>query len=72
MSGSSEIFRLIECAWRGALPTAYTLYLSRPNPARGTAVIAFDLPKTAFVTLIVYDISGSRVTIVVNGTLPAG
>jgi hypothetical protein len=70
VGGSNEIFGLVECAWRGALTTAYTLYRSRPDPARRTAVIAFDPPKTASVTLIVYDISGRTVRTVVDETLP--
>jgi hypothetical protein len=54
------------------LPTTFALYQSRPNPARGNATIAFDLPENAKVTLTVYDISGRKVTTVVNETLTAG
>jgi hypothetical protein len=72
VGGTSETFGPVECTWRGALPTAYALYQSRPNPAPGTATIAFDLPETASVTLTVYDLSGRKVTTVVNETLAAG
>jgi hypothetical protein len=72
VGGSSETFGPVECTWRGALPTTYALYQSRPNPAAGSATIAFDLPETAAVTLTVYDISGRKVTTVVNETLAAG
>ncbi|UCE28355.1 MAG: hypothetical protein JSW52_06325 [Candidatus Coatesbacteria bacterium] len=41
-----------------------------PEPSPAKAVIAFDLPKTASVTLIVYDISGRMVRTVVDETLP--
>ncbi|UCE28234.1 MAG: T9SS type A sorting domain-containing protein, partial [Candidatus Coatesbacteria bacterium] len=50
----------------------YALYQSRPNPAKGTATIAFDLPEVADVTLTVYDISGRKVTTLVDETLTAG
>jgi hypothetical protein len=72
VGGSAETFGPVECIWRGVLPTTYALYQSRPNPAPGTATIAFDLPETAPVTLIVYDISGRKVTTVVDETLTAG
>jgi hypothetical protein len=72
VGGSSENFGPVDCTWNGALPTTYALYQSRPNPATGTAVIAFDLPEDADVTLTVYDISGRKVTTVVNETLTIG
>jgi hypothetical protein len=72
IGGATETFGPVECAWRGALPAAYALYQSRPNPARGTATIAFDLPEDARVALTVYDISGREVTTVVDAAFPAG
>ncbi|UCE26010.1 MAG: VCBS repeat-containing protein [Candidatus Coatesbacteria bacterium] len=72
VGGASETFGPVDCTWNGALPTAYALYQSRPNPAMGTATIAFDLPEDIEVTLAVYDISGRKVSTVVNETLAAG
>jgi hypothetical protein len=72
VSGTSETFGPVECTWRGALPTAYALYQSRPNPAMRTATIAFDLPEDAGVTLTIYDINGRKVKSVVNRAFPAG
>jgi hypothetical protein len=72
VGGSSDTFGPVGCTWRGVLPTTYALYQSRPNPAAGTATIAFDLPETAPVTLIVYDLTGRTVTTVVNETLTVG
>jgi len=72
ISGTAETFGPVECTWNGALPTTYALYQSRPNPATGTATIAFDLPEDTKVTLTVYDISGRKVTTVVNETLTVG
>jgi hypothetical protein len=72
VSGASETFGPAECTWSGVPPTTYALYQSRPNPASGTATIAFDLPEDVEVTLTVYDISGRKVTTLVNETLAAG
>jgi len=72
LSGSSETFGPVSCTAGMFVPTAYALYQSRPNPARGTAVIAFDLPEDTEVTLTVYDLSGRKITTLVNETLPAG
>jgi len=72
ISGAAETFGPVECTWNGALPTTYALYQSRPNPATGSTIIAFDLPEDAKVTLTVYDISGRKVTTVVNETLTIG
>ncbi len=72
VGGSSETFGPATCTAGTFVPAAYALYQSRPNPARGTAVIAFDLPEDADVTLTIYDLSGRKVTTLVNETLPAG
>ncbi len=70
--GTSETFGPVSCTAGTFVPGSYALYQSRPNPARGTTVIAFDLPEDADVTLTVYDLSGRKVTTLVNETLPAG
>ncbi|UCE27732.1 MAG: T9SS type A sorting domain-containing protein [Candidatus Coatesbacteria bacterium] len=72
VSGSSETFGPVECTWNGVLPITYALYQSRPNPATGAATIAFDLREGAEVTLTVYDISGRKVTTLVDETLVVG
>jgi hypothetical protein len=72
VGGAAETFGPVECTWNGALPTAYALYQSRPNPARGSATIAFDLPEDANVTLTIYDLTGRKVTTVVDELLAVG
>lgn len=54
--------------------TAATLTLaqSRPNPAGGPVSIPFSIPRAAFVTLRVYDLSGRIVARLVDRALPAG
>jgi hypothetical protein len=70
--GASETFGPVSCTAGTFVPSSYALYQSRPNPARGTAVIAFDLPEDTDVTLTIYDLSGRKITTLVNEKLPAG
>lgn len=72
VGGQVKAFEPVESTRWDALPTTYTLYQYRLNPARGTVTIAFELPEEAPVTLAVYDISGRKVTTVVDMPLPAG
>ncbi|UCE27395.1 MAG: M28 family peptidase [Candidatus Coatesbacteria bacterium] len=72
LNGLSETYGPVGCTWRGSSPFAYALYQSRPNPSSGTAVVAFDLPEAADVTLAVYDISGRKITVPVDESLDAG
>jgi hypothetical protein len=72
VNGNAETLGTTTATTGADLPTTYALYQSRPNPATGTATIAFDLPEEAPVTLTVYDISGRKVMILVDETLAAG
>jgi hypothetical protein len=44
-----------------ALPKIFALQPCRPNPARGTAEIVYQLPRTSAVTLDIYSITGQLV-----------
>jgi hypothetical protein len=72
VTGAAETFGPVQCTWLGVIPTAYALYQSRPNPASGNATIAFDLPEDAKVTLTVYDLTGRKLTALVDCALPVG
>jgi hypothetical protein len=72
LNGSSKTYGPVECTWRGSVPGAYALRQSKPNPSNGTAVVAFELPEAADVTLAVYDISGRKVFTFFDGRLEAG
>jgi endonuclease/exonuclease/phosphatase family metal-dependent hydrolase len=54
------------------LPTALRFAPPAPNPFRGSALFAFDLPAEAPVSLALYDASGRRVAVLADGTYPAG
>jgi len=54
------------------IPTAYNLGQNYPNPFNPETTIRFDLPKTAMITLNVFDVTGKEITTLLNKELPAG
>lgn len=54
------------------LPSNFRLYQSYPNPFNPVTKINFSIPLSSFVTLKIFDISGSEVATVVSQQLPAG
>ena len=54
------------------VPQSYMLHQNYPNPFNPTTKIKFELPKSSFVKLIVYDILGREVVKLVNEKLTAG
>jgi len=55
-----------------ALPTAFALGQSYPNPMVGGATIKYALPRDVPVSLKVYNVSGQLVKTLVSGTEKAG
>ena len=53
-------------------PTEIALHQNFPNPFNPTTTITYDLPKSAHVTLVVYDMLGREVATLVNGGEEAG
>jgi len=47
-------------------PESYLLYQNYPNPFNPSTTIKFEIPKTAFVTLKIYNILGQEVAELVN------
>ena len=54
------------------VPDNYALHQNYPNPFNPTTKIKFELPKSSFVKLIVYDILGREITKLINDKLTAG
>jgi hypothetical protein len=54
------------------LPTRFQLYPNYPNPFNPSTTIAFDLPKTEFVSLKVFDLLGREVAVLNHGVIAAG
>ncbi|HMB71395.1 MAG TPA: FlgD immunoglobulin-like domain containing protein, partial [bacterium] len=57
----------------GVAPDEFALQAPRPNPFRSAAAIRYDVPATGgHVRVSVFDLSGRRVTDLVDGVQPAG
>ncbi|MFC2092649.1 YCF48-related protein [Bacteroidota bacterium] len=54
------------------IPKSYRLHQNYPNPFNPVTKIRFELPKSSFVKLIVYDILGREITKLVNKKLTVG
>jgi len=54
------------------LPTTYTLHQNYPNPFNPITSLRYDLPEQAQVTLTIYDLTGRKVTQLVNTNQDAG
>jgi len=54
------------------VPTAYALQQNYPNPFNPSTTVEFSLPKTASVTLKVFDVSGRLMGTVLDQRMPAG
>jgi aminopeptidase N len=53
-------------------PTKYAVYQNYPNPFNPSTSIRFDLPKSTFVKLKVYDVLGKEVATLINEVRNAG
>ncbi len=54
------------------IPNKYSLLQNYPNPFNPTTSIKFALPKSGFVNLVIYDITGKVVTTLLSQQLNAG
>jgi hypothetical protein len=54
------------------LPTSFVLRQNYPNPFNPITTIEYSLPRTADVTLVVYDIIGREMTRLVDGIQASG
>ena len=54
------------------IPKEFMLYNNYPNPFNPTTKIKFDIPKSSFVKLVVYNSLGKEVATLVNEKLSAG
>ena len=54
------------------IPTEFALKQNYPNPFNPNTTINYDLPKDAFVNIVIYDILGREIKSLVNQKQPAG
>ncbi len=55
-----------------AIPSDFVLYQNYPNPFNPSTVIKFSIPKTTFIKLEIFDISGKKVSSIVNSRFSEG
>ena len=56
----------------GQIPTGFELYQNYPNPFNPSTSIKFDIAKSTFARLSVYDVLGREVSVLVNEELKPG
>jgi hypothetical protein len=54
------------------IPKEFSLHQNYPNPFNPSTNIKFDIPKSSFVRISVYDISGKEISVLVNTQLLPG
>jgi len=54
------------------IPSKYLLKQNYPNPFNPSTKIRFDIPKSSYIKLMVYDILGREIKTLVNENLNAG
>lgn len=54
------------------VPKEFALHQNYPNPFNPTTTINFDLPTSADVKLVIYDIAGRKIRTLVDGSIDAG
>ncbi|MFA6598130.1 MAG: SdrD B-like domain-containing protein [Ignavibacteriaceae bacterium] len=58
--------RLVGIEGQSNLPTAYALQQNYPNPFNPSSTIRYDIPKTSFVKIVVYNILGREIRVLMN------
>jgi len=56
----------------GPVPQFYNLMQNYPNPFNPVTNIKFNIPKSSFVKLTIYDIQGGEIEVLVNQVVNAG
>lgn len=56
----------------GGIPESFALHQNYPNPFNPVTKIKFDVPKSSFVTLKIYDVAGKEVLTVTSAQLNSG
>jgi hypothetical protein len=65
--GEQMVFGPVSAMVRGKAPRVFALHQLNPNPSSGRLAIRYDIPKSAFVSLKVYNVAGQVVRTLVKG-----
>jgi hypothetical protein len=55
-----------------SMPQSFALHANYPNPFNPTTTILYDLPESATVHLVIYDVLGKQIKTLVNQPHDAG
>jgi hypothetical protein len=70
--GSDASFAIVKSVAVGEAGMGFDLRPAWPNPGRAPIALRFVMPQSARVSLAVYDLSGRRVRLLVDGERAAG
>jgi hypothetical protein len=68
----SDVVNSLEQSDKSKFPTQFMLKQNYPNPFNPNTNIEFQIPKTEFVTLKIYNLLGQEVATLVSDKLAAG
>jgi hypothetical protein len=71
-AGCIRIDYLTGVAGNQEIPTVFKLYTSYPNPFNPSTTIKYDIPRSSFVQMTIYDILGREVSRLINQNLSPG
>jgi len=54
------------------IPKEYNLYNSYPNPFNPISTVRFDIPKTSYIRITIFDVLGQEITKIVNQEMNPG
>lgn len=72
ITGINLNFLISEVRSENGLFDGFVLYQNYPNPFNPSTRIKFEVHKTEFIKLTVYDILGNKVSTIINDVMPAG
>ena len=67
-----SIFCQLSNHYDNVIPEFFKLHQNYPNPFNPTTQIQYDLPKSEFVSINIYDLMGRRVKSLINNNQDAG
>ena len=66
------IIPVVDVKEEGTAPLSYSLYQNYPNPFNPTTIIRFELSRSSYTKLVVYDLLGRQVKVLFEGEAFAG
>lgn len=71
VNGDRETYGPVSATVQGNIPRLYALHNVYPNPFSKQLLIRYDIPKSSYVSLRVYNIAGQVIRTLVNGKVKA-